>query len=142
MLKKILQVFGFALIMAFTIVVVSLAGSKGPRMSASIQATARVIPAGGMTETESIKIPAAQIAASVEPGSHLFWLYCPGPSAVQVQIDRADGTTVSFENRMVEETGRDRMQWLTQYTYASLVEFEELPKEDGPLTITLIYTNN
>ena len=135
----------YGLLLACLMAGSTVAGSVAREGSASIQATAQVMPALGMTEIEPNASVVFRTVKSPEPGSHLFWLYCPKLNGIQVQIDSPKGLKASFDDPDGDRAEPARLQFLTQYLYASLVKLEELPREPDTsrlITITVLFTDN
>lgn len=107
--------------------------------SATIQATANVVPSLGITELRTIEPELAMGINEYEPGSHLFWLYAPKPSGVTVSVKQLGG---SFETSSVTT----ELPLLQAYDYVSLVDLDpELiapHAAGGDILITITYTDN
>ena len=107
--------------------------------TASIQATARVEPSLGLTDARMIELESMIAALNYEPGSHLFWLYCPKLSGVTVSIE-------SLSQDFKSDPDMANLQVLQEYQYASLVRLDQkLVASDtasGDVLITIIYTDN
>lgn len=114
------------------------AGSIVRAESAGIKATARVGPAGGMTELETID-PGSSVAGLVpERGSHLYWLYFAHQGSVQVQISDSNSRLAAWDSST-------DLKFLSRNSYASLVQLERLIDRPGPddlITITIVYPDN
>ena len=114
-------------------------GNPVVHQSSSIQATAHVAPSLGLTEVQSLESEPPIATLDFEPGSHLFWLYCPGLSGVTVSIEPLRG-----ESRAIPETAG--LHFLQEYRYASLVGLSHeliAPDDDTEgILVTIIYTDN
>ncbi len=109
------------------------------RSTATIQATAYVVPSLGLTELQTIESEPAIAANEYEPGSHLFWLYAPKPSGVTVSV-KPLGESSATNSTTTE------LPLLQAHEYVSLVDLNpELiapHAAGGDILITIIYTDN
>ena len=143
MLKRSsLQICGLGLLLICSIVSVSRADSGARNGSASIQATAQVVPVAGLAKMESIIPSELEVGAIEVTGSHLFWLYYPRPGGIQVQISDSAGLDVSAGDLAADGSESRRLRFLTRYDYASLVALEESQVGGDPITITITFTDN
>ena len=113
--------------------------------SATIQATAYVSPAIGMTDAEFVNSTPVDPTEQFLPGSHRYWLYYPRPGGLQIKIECGEVSLIDcgLKDSESSELG---LRVLTEYAYASLVDLGSVERGDGtevePLTITVIYTDN
>jgi len=136
------QISGLGLLLICSIVSFSRADSDARNGSASIQATARVVPVAGLAEMESIISSELKVGAIEVTGSHLFWLYYPRPGSIQVQISDSAGLEVSAGDLAAGGAESGRLRFLTRYDYVSLVALEESQAGGDPITITITFTDN
>ena len=113
---------------------------------AAIQATAHVEPTLGITEAGSVNVEQTGEMVSAKSGSHLFWLYFPRESAIQIQINGRENQAGSPDSPACSREDSEHLRFLERYAYVSLVALTDEPVDQGggcsPTTITLIYTDN
>jgi hypothetical protein len=101
------------------------AGDLQYNVSASIQATARVVPPVGIEPAED------------EGVEGLFWVHSPRPGGVYVTLEDADGAAVGLP-------ADTDLSVLEQHRYRALIapSGEQPMPESGPVTLTVIYCGN
>jgi hypothetical protein len=117
----------FICLLFSSLVTAGLAKADGLKysVSATIQATARVVPSVGV-----------EAANDTDPETQ-FWLYAPRPGGVYVVLQGDDGMELGFPDE-------SDLTILEQHRYRALVEVRgsESNPDQGPITLTVIYSGN